>query len=103
MGANQEFLHRISVRPEVLGGEPIIRDLRIFVELVLSLLAQGVAAENLLDDYPDLERDDILACGAYAHAVVARRGGPAPNRPRTRSSRASPSKAQSAFAAARRV
>lgn len=71
MGDNQELLRRISARPDVLGGKPIVRDLRISVELILSLLAQGVPAEDLLDDYPDLERDDILACTAYAHAVIA--------------------------------
>ena len=72
MADQEELLSRISTRPDVFGGKPIIRDLRISVELVLSLLAQGVEAEVLLDDYPDLERDDILACAAYAHAVIAR-------------------------------
>ena len=71
MGANQELLRRISARPDVFGGKPIVRDLRISVELILSLLAQGVAVADLLDDYPDLEREDILACTAYAHAVIA--------------------------------
>ena len=71
MAANQELLRRISARPDVFGAKPIVRDLRISVELVLSLLAQGVAVEDLLDDYPDMEREDILACTAYAHAVIA--------------------------------
>ncbi|MCY3894587.1 MAG: DUF433 domain-containing protein [Acidimicrobiaceae bacterium] len=71
MGVNHELLRRISARPDVFGGKPIVRDLRISVELILSLLAQGIAAEELLDDYPDLEREDILACTAYAHAVIA--------------------------------
>ena len=48
MAVNQELLRRISARPDVFGGKPIVRDLRISVELVLSLLAQGVAAEDLL-------------------------------------------------------
>lgn len=72
MAANQELLRRITARPDVFGGKPIVRDLRISVELVLSLLAQGVTPEDILDDYPDLEQDDILACTAYAHAVIAR-------------------------------
>src|SRR5215831_6762950 len=66
------LLKRITVRPEVFGGKPIIRDMRISVELVLSLLAQGVTSEAILEDYPDLEPDDIRACIAYAHAVIAR-------------------------------
>lgn len=59
------------MRHDVFGGKPIVRDLRISVELIVSLLAQGVAVEEILDDYPDLEPDDIRACLAYAHAVIA--------------------------------
>ena len=66
-----ELLDRITVRPEVFGGKPIIRDLRISVELILSLLGQGVPPEELLEDYPELERADIHACLAYAHAIIA--------------------------------
>ena len=58
-------------RPDVFGGKPIVRDMRISVELILSLLTQGVTPEAILDDYPDLELDDIRACTAYAHAVIA--------------------------------
>jgi uncharacterized protein (DUF433 family) len=70
--AEPELLKRITVRSEVFGGKPIIRDMRLSVELILSLLAQGVTPEALLADYPDLESDDIRACIAYAHAVIAR-------------------------------
>jgi len=66
-----DLLHRITARSDVFGGKPIIRDLRISVEMVLSLLAQGEAADAILADYPGLEADDITACLAYAHAVVA--------------------------------
>ncbi len=66
-----KLLERITARPDVLGGKPIIRDMRILVELIPSLLAQGGIHEDLLDDYPGLEPDDILACTAYAHATVA--------------------------------
>lgn len=67
--AEQELLKRITADPKI--GKPIIRGMRISVELVLSLLAQGEAAEAILDDYPDLEPEDIRACLAYAHAVIA--------------------------------
>ncbi len=66
-----ELLRRITARPDIFGGKPIIRDMRVSVELILSLLAQGVTAEAILDDYPDLEPEDIRACVAYAHAVIA--------------------------------
>ena len=69
---HSELLSRITARPEVFGGKPIVRDMRISVELILSLLAQGVTPEAILEDYPELEPDDILACTAYAHAVIAK-------------------------------
>lgn len=66
-----QLLQRITARPEVFGGKPIIRDLRISVALILSLLAQGVTVADILEDYPGLEAVDIQACLAYAHAVIA--------------------------------
>ncbi len=71
MTTNNDLLKRITARPDVFGGKPIVRDMRISVELILSLLDQGVLPEEILDDYPDLELDDIRACTAYAHAVIA--------------------------------
>ena len=71
MRTENELLKRIIARPDVFGGKPIVRDMRISVELILSLLTQGVTPEAILDDYPDLELDDIRACTAYAHAVIA--------------------------------
>lgn len=72
MITNPELLKRITARPDVFGGKPIIRDMRISVELILSLLTQGVKEEAILADYPELELDDIRACTAYAHAVIAK-------------------------------
>jgi uncharacterized protein (DUF433 family) len=64
-------LTRITANPEIFGGKPIIRGMRISVELILSLLAQGETPEAILDDYPELEPEDIRACLAYARAVIA--------------------------------
>ena len=64
------LLGRITANREIFGGKPIIRGMRLSVAMVLSLLAQGVTQEELLDDYPDLEPEDIRACIAYAHAVI---------------------------------
>ena len=66
-----ELLKRITADPEIFGGKPIIRGMRISVELILSLLSQGETMEEILGDYPDLEPDDIRACLAYARAVIA--------------------------------
>ena len=65
------LLQRITANPEIFGGKPIVREMRIPVELILSLLAQGVSFEEILDDHPDLERQDIQACLAYARAAIA--------------------------------
>jgi uncharacterized protein (DUF433 family) len=68
---NEELLHRSTVRPDVFGGKPIVRDMRISVELILALLAAGETVETILDDYPELEPEDIRACLAYAYAAIA--------------------------------
>lgn len=69
--ARTTLLDRITANPEIFGGKPIVRGMRISVELILSLLSQGVPEEEILADYPELEPDDIRACIAYAHAVIA--------------------------------
>lgn len=69
--SQDELIQRITVRPDVFGGKPTIRDPRISVELILSLLAQGESFEAILDDYPGLDQADINACLAYAHTVTA--------------------------------
>lgn len=68
---DRELLSRITSNPEIFGGKPIIRGMRISVELILSLLAQGETVEAILVDYPSLTRADIQACLAYARAVIA--------------------------------
>ena len=77
---NTELLSRITARPDVFGGKPIIRDMRVSVELVLSLLTQGVAPEAIVEDYPGLELDDIRACTAYATGPPAGGAGQAAHR-----------------------
>ena len=62
-----ELLTRIVADPQILGGKPVIRGTRIAVELVLELLAAGESEEEILDDYPALKREDILACLSWAH------------------------------------
>lgn len=68
---DRRLLQRITSNPEIFGGKPIVRGMRISVELILSLLAQGVTHSELLDDYPALQPEDIQACLVYAHAVIA--------------------------------
>ena len=68
---DKQLLVRITTNPEIFSGKSIIRGMRISVEMIVSLLAQGATANELLDDYPELEAYDIQACLAYAHAVIA--------------------------------
>ena len=71
MTQENELLERITMRPDILGGKPVIRDMRIAVEHVLANLAAGETVENLLKDYPFLEMEDIQACLLFAHRSLA--------------------------------
>jgi uncharacterized protein (DUF433 family) len=66
-----DLLARITVNPEIFGGKPIVRGRRLAVEHVLGMLEAGDDIETILEGYPWLEREDILACIAYARRLVA--------------------------------
>ena len=66
-----KLLERITVNPRIYGGKPIVRGRRLAVEHVLAMLAAGDTVEILLEGYPWLEREDVLACLAYACRLVA--------------------------------
>ena len=57
---------RITFNPKQCGGKPCIRGMRIRVSDVLDLLAAGMSTDEILADYPDLEREDIAACLKFA-------------------------------------
>ncbi len=61
-----DYRQIITSNPEVLGGKPSIRGLRMGVHDVLDYLASGMSTDELLADFPDLTREDIQACLAYA-------------------------------------
>lgn len=63
--AQDNLLSRISINPNICFGKACIRGHRIWVSLILDFLAGGASIEELLQEYPDLEREDILACIAY--------------------------------------
>jgi uncharacterized protein (DUF433 family) len=68
---DEQLLKRITFDPQILGGKPIIRGMRIAVEHVLGMLAAGSSVEELLEGYPFLEKEDIQACLVYAYRMVA--------------------------------
>ncbi len=60
-----DLLQRISINPEICFGKPCIKGHRIWVSLILDLLASGWSYQQVLDNYPGIEEADILACIAY--------------------------------------
>jgi uncharacterized protein (DUF433 family) len=70
---HEDLLARISVNPEVCGGKPCIRGHRIWVSLVLDLLAEGATVEDVLQDYPQLAAEDIRACIAFGSEMTRER------------------------------
>lgn len=60
------WTERITINPEICHGKPTIRGLRYPVEMILELLSSGMSAEEILADYEDLEREDILAALNFA-------------------------------------
>jgi uncharacterized protein (DUF433 family) len=65
--------NRITVDPKVMGGAPCIRGLRIPVATVVGMIAEGMAENEILEAYPDLERDDIRQSLHFAAAAVRER------------------------------
>lgn len=59
-------LTRITLNPEVMGGKPCIRDLRVTVSMIVGLLASGKSYDEILESYPYLEKEDISQALAYA-------------------------------------
>lgn len=64
------LLDRITLDPNICHGKPTIRGLRYPVETILELLASGMSIDELLKDYADLEKEDLLACMEYASKLV---------------------------------
>jgi uncharacterized protein (DUF433 family) len=68
----ENLLKRITFNQDILGGKATIRGLRISVAMILELLAKGATTEEILEDYPELEPEDIEASLLYANRLVDR-------------------------------
>jgi len=66
----QKLLKRITIDPDICHGKPSIRGLRYPVEVILELLSSGMSIDEVLEDYEDLEKDDILAALQYASKLT---------------------------------
>jgi len=73
MTHHEQLLKRITIDPNVCFGKPCIRGHRIWVSLILDLLAEGATGAQILEDYPQLEEADIMACLAYAAEMARER------------------------------
>lgn len=60
----------IEINPKIMLGKPVIKGTRIAVELIISMLAQGISIEDILKEYDGLRKEEILACLQYAENIL---------------------------------
>jgi uncharacterized protein (DUF433 family) len=61
---------RITINPEICHGKPCIRNMRWPVEVILDMLGANMSIDEIIEDHPELERADVLACLQYAKTLV---------------------------------
>ena len=66
-----KLIDRITIDPEICHGKPCIRNMRWPVEVVIDMLGSGMTFEEILEDHPELEKDDILACLNFAKLYLS--------------------------------
>lgn len=68
---NDSLINRITFNKEILVGKPIIRGMRLSVEMILELMSKGCTPQDIIEDYPELELNDIYAALLYAYNLVS--------------------------------
>ena len=71
---SQDLLSRITINPNICHGKPTVRGTRIMVESILEYLAGGDSVDTVLDSFPGLEREDVLAAIGYANRIIQFKG-----------------------------
>ena len=66
----ETLINRITINPDICHGSPTIRNMRYPVELILDLRSSGMTYQEIIEDYPALEDDDIKACLAFASRLT---------------------------------
>ncbi len=66
----KQIHNRIVLDPKIMAGKPVIKGTRIPVGLIIKLISQGISGKEILDDYPELKKDDIKAALEYASEVL---------------------------------
>ncbi len=69
-GIFMDYRDRIISDPDIMTGKPVIKGMRITVEIILRKLSEGMTFEELLEAYPGLKREDLLVCLSYASDVI---------------------------------
>jgi uncharacterized protein (DUF433 family) len=72
-GTHTDWRNRIGVDPAVCHGKPCIRGTRVFISVILDNLAAGVGVDEILESYPSLSREDVMAALAYAAELAHER------------------------------
>ena len=70
--AESLMFKRIEITPKKLGGKPVIKGTRIPVHLILEMLAEGMSAEEILKEYPELKKEDIRAAIGYVSRILSK-------------------------------
>ena len=70
--SNQDLLERIVLNHDTMVGKPVIKGTRLTVQFIVGLMAQGAVMDEILGEYKDLVRDDILACLLFAQEALER-------------------------------
>mgnify|MGYP000939956172 FL=1 len=65
-----DYMDRITSDPDIMTGKPVIKGTRITVEIILRKLSEGMTFEELLEVYPHLEKEDLIACLSYAPDTI---------------------------------
>lgn len=65
------LLTRITINPDICHGKPVVRNMRWPVEVILDMLSAGMSVEEIIEDHPELEKEDILAALRFARMSVS--------------------------------
>ncbi|MDP2365584.1 MAG: DUF433 domain-containing protein [Ignavibacteria bacterium] len=66
----ENYLTRITISPDICHGKPAIRNMRYPIEMILDLLSSGMTSEDIIADYPAIEKEDIQACLQFASRLT---------------------------------
>lgn len=66
------YRDRINISPDIMLGKPVIRDTRITVEFIIKKMSEGMEIDDIIAEYPPIQKDDIMACLAYSADVISK-------------------------------